>query len=355
MSVSRSLAVVVALAGCAPKPAQTIPVALLVDGDRAAVGAIEPRSVAGLELAPVVLPQPPSPPADSSAAVVAAARASYAKGDFDACRAALAKVDVTALLATGDRTTAARALTVDGACAWGATDRSAAKAIAERLASFGLALPEIAVSPDVEHVFGDAIAAAGKAQRTQLAISGVAGARLSIDGRVAVCALPCSIDLAPGDHVLAGEADGYQPASRSVRIPDVKQIAIAQQAAPADLAATQWRARVGRGLPPADVTGATLIGKLAKQSRVAYVQGDTRLTGSLIVDGKLAATATRDRGMGAALVRELAYDGGVLQRPKLWQKPWFWIAVSAGVAVVAGTIIAITYQRPIHTDLGFAR
>ena len=53
-----------------------------------------------------------------------------------------------------------------------------------------------------------------------LSIDGVSGARLVVDGRDAGCAVPCTIDLRPGDHVVAVTADGYLPASKQIRVPD---------------------------------------------------------------------------------------------------------------------------------------
>ena len=350
--IARHLVVLLLAAGCAPRPLHTIPVGLLIAGDAAAVGNLPKTAVEGLELTIVAMPPPAPVAADPNAAAITRARAAYARGDFDLCHAELAGVDVTRLLAAHERTLAARTLMVDAACAWGAMDRGSAQTLAARMASYGLALPEIAVSPDVERVIGEAVTTSGAAKRTPLAVTGEPGARLSVDGREAGCALPCTIDLAPGDHVLAVDADGYQPAVKVVRAPQATT-AIPQQAASTELAAQQWGARIGRGLPATDPVGARLIGTLASGSRVAFVDGDTRLTGALVVDGKLVASATRDRGEGAALVRELAYDGGLLKRPALWQRPWFWIAVSGAAVAIGSTIIAITYQRPIKTSVGF--
>ena len=96
------LAIAIA-AACATTPKHPIPVAVLVDGDPGAVGTLPVHAVAGLELRAIELPASPAAPGDDSAATVAAARAAYAKGDFDACRDALAHVDVVARLAAGDR------------------------------------------------------------------------------------------------------------------------------------------------------------------------------------------------------------------------------------------------------------
>jgi len=336
-------------AGCAAKPQHTIPIALLVDGDRASLGALSANAVSGLELHEIELPKPRPAAPDPSNAAIAQARSHYATGDFDACRAVLANVDHVRLLAARERGLVARALVLDTACAWGGLDKSAAHASAAQLASFSLAMPELAVSPDVERVIGQAVATAGKAPRSPLFVRGVVGARLLIDGVEAGCTLPCTIDVTPGDHVIAVEADGYEPTAQRLRAPDAHDVTIKQQPANPDLAARQWRARVGRGQPSTDAIGAALVGKLAKQRRVAYLHGDQRLTGALVVDGKLVATANRPPHEGDALVRELAYDGGILHRPALWEKPWFWIGATAATIVIAGAVVWLVYEPDKHT------
>nr|HEX4313545.1 PEGA domain-containing protein [Kofleriaceae bacterium] len=346
-----ALAAAVACApGCAATPRHAIPIAVVVDGDRAAVGAL-PR-VGGLELHEVALPEPPAQPADTAAPALVRARGAYQSGDLDACRRELAAVDVAAALARGDRDTAATALALDAGCAWANRAPADARADAARLASLGLALPAGLVPPDVEAVIGDAITGAGSAARVPLAIAGAAGARASVDGNPPACAVPCTLALAPGEHVVAVDTDGFVPAAQTVRLPDIAAVQLAQQPAPAALAAQQWRARVARGQPAADATGATLLARFASAPRVVYLHGDARVAGELVVDGKLVASIDRERGDTADAVRELAYDGGVLHRPAVWQRPWFWIAV-AGVAVVAaGTIVAVTYTPSIRTSVG---
>ncbi len=339
------------LGACAPTPKHPIRVAVLIEADPAAVGELAPRSVAGLELRTIELPAPPAAPIDVTAPIVTRARAAYASGDFDACRSELAKVNVVQLLVAENRALASRAITLEAACAWGALAKADARTAAARLASLGLELPTTAVAPDVEQLIGTAVATAGKESRHQLTIQGETGARLAIDGRPAGCTLPCTLDVSSGDHVLAVDADGFMPASRLVRTPDTTQVTLAQQPASAQLAAQQWRARIGRGLPGTDSVGVSLIAKLAGEQRIAVLRGGTRLEGSLVVDGVLRAQAVRDRGQGPTLVRELAYDGSVLQRPAVWQRPWFWIAMSGAAVVIAGAIVWATYEPEIHTGL----
>jgi len=341
-----------ALGACAPTPKHPLAVALLVEGDAAAVGEVAPGAVSGLELRALALPAPAPPPESDAAAQITRARSAYAQGDHDACRAELARVDLVRVLAAGERGLAARAVTLEAACAYGARRPADAQAAAAHLATLGLALPEAAVAIEVEAMIGKAIAAAGAQPRRPLAVAGEAGARLAVDGRAAGCALPCTVDLPAGDHVLAVEADGFEPAARLVRVPDTRTVALAQAPASPELAARQWRARLGRGLPAADPVGVALIARLAREPRVVLLQGGARVDGALIVGGALAASGTGRRGEAPALVRELAYDGRLLRRPPLWARPWFWIAASGATLLAAGTVIAVTYEPEVRTRVG---
>jgi len=351
--LARPLSLLV-VAACAATPAHPVPVAVLVDGDRAALGALAPTAVTGLELQQVELPAPAPLAGDESSAILARARGAYAHGDHAMCRGELAKVDLAKLLATANRALAARALTLEAACAYQALAKADARAAAARLASFGLELPDTAVAPDAEQLIGDAIVAAGKAKRSALAITGTTGARFTVDGRPGGCAIPCTIDLPPGDHVIALDADGFAPAWRVVRTPDETQVAIAQQPAPRELAAKQWRDRLGRGLPATDAIGVALLAKIALVPRVALVHGGgSQLTGALVVDGVLRARGERPRGESPQLLRELAFDAGLLPRPPLWRRPAFWIATSAATLIVSAVVVAAIYEPEVKTMVHF--
>lgn len=342
------IALAVAGTACAATPAHPIPIAIIVEGDSS------PGPLPAVDgLAPHALVMPPAPAVvpDDSAAFLVRARKAYARGDFDACRGELAHIDVVHALASGARDVAGRALAFDAACAWGAQAGQAARGIAARLASFGLSVPDAAIAPDIEAVISDAIVAVGNARPRPVAVRGEPGARLAVDGKPPACALPCTVDLVPGDHVLAVSADGFTDAVREVRVPDTASLVIEQSGAPPALAAVQWRARAGRGLPSTDAIGARLIAQLGGERRIAIVHAGDPLTGALVVDGTLAATATAHRGDDAGLVRELAYDAGVLPRPTVFQRPWFWIAVSGVALGIAGAIVAVTYHPPVHTSV----
>jgi hypothetical protein len=348
-----ALAAAAALGACGSAPKHAIAVAVLVEGDAAAVGAVAPDAVPGLELRALALPAPAPAPANAAAALVTRARSAYAQGDHDACRAELARVELVRVLAAGDRNLAARAVTLEAACAYGARRPADAQAASTRLAALGLALPEAAVAIEVEAMIGKAIAAVGRGPRHGLAVTGEAGARLAVDGRPAGCALPCTIDLPAGDHVLAADADGFEPAARLVRVPDTRTVALEQVPASPELAARQWRARLGRGLSPTDPTGVALIARLARSPRVVLLRGGERVDGALVVDGALAASGARRRGEAPALVRELAYDARVLRRPPVWARPWFWIAASGATLLAAAAVVAVTYEPDVRTRVGF--
>ena len=153
--------------------------------------------------------------------------------------------------------------------------------------------------------------------------------------------------------MVALDADGFAPTWQVVRTPDTRDVQLAQQPAPRELAAKQWRDRLGRGLPATDATGIALLARIALVPRVALVHGGTQLTGALVVDGALRARGERARGESPQLVRELAYDAGVLRRPALWRRPAFWIATSAATLIVSGIVIATMYQPETKTMVHF--
>ncbi|MBA2538198.1 MAG: hypothetical protein H0V17_01060 [Deltaproteobacteria bacterium] len=340
------VALLATLAACAPMPKHPIAVAVIVEGERDS--ALPEASVAGLALHPISLAPEPAATNDGAAAALAKARSAYATGNHDACRTEIAKLDVPQLLAAGNRAAAARALALDTACAYQGLAQDDAVRAAARLAAFALDLPADAVAREAEELIIAAIGKASAAARARLQVTGELGARVAVDGNPAMCVVPCPLDLAPGDHVIAVEADAFEPAWKLVRVPDVATVAMAQQKATAVRASSQWRARIGRGLPATDDTGATLLALAAREPRIAYLHAGR---GTLIVDGKLRASGSDTDA--PRLMRELAYDGGLLQRPKVWQRPWFWIAVTGITAVAAGAVIYVTYEPEIQTMVTF--
>jgi hypothetical protein len=321
---------------------------MLVDGEPVTLA---PTAVAGLEVQPLALPAPGVPPVDTSAPIIASARKAYGRGDWATCLSEIRRVDLVNLLASEHRDLAARALTFEIACHFEGS-KADAQASATRFASLGLDVPGDFLPIEVEQLMTTTITRT-ETKLHPLAVAGELGARLSVDGRAAACTLPCTIDLPAGDHVLAVTADGFAPASRMVRVPGEPRATLAQQPASVELAGQQLRARLARGLPATDATGVSLLARLAGQPNVAIVHADKRLHGALIVDGVLRAHADRDRDDAPALMRELAYDAHVLQRPRVWQRPWFWIAVTGATLAVSGAVVYFTYTPDTRTKVGF--
>ncbi|HEX4454954.1 MAG TPA: PEGA domain-containing protein [Kofleriaceae bacterium] len=333
---------------CTARAAHPIPIAVLELGD-----ALDRAALHSDGLAPYAVSPPRAvPPVDRTGDALGRARAAYVGGDFDACADALSGIAVDDLLAHADRDRASRVLVLSVACALGARNVADASADAATLASYGLEAHE-SIAPDAEALIGQAIEAQGHAAHSTIAIDGVAGAHVMIDGRADRCIAPCRVELSAGRHAIAATADGYAPAHDIVRVPDEARVELAQAPASAQLAATQWRSRVDAGLPPGDAIGAALVARFVPDRRVAIVRAGSRLDGDLVVDGLRVAVHEAPRGDVPDLLRELAYDGGVLRRPAVWQRPWFWIAVSGAAVAIAAAIVAVTYQRPIDTSVGF--
>lgn len=357
-----ALVVVAVTAACATAPPRPrLGVGVVVTGTAVArdrtLAAAATVDLDGLALAPVALPVAPSaPPPSSSVLAVATARAAYLeRGDFETCTAALREVEVPELLAAGARELAARVLVWRTACAFGRLAPAEAADHAAALAGFGLALPDDAgaVTPDVEAILVAALDRAGAAARLTVEVDGRAGARLTIDGRPAECALPCTVALAPGDHVVAVTADGAAPAWRVIRVPVAGPVTIPQAPAAPALALAQWRARAGRGLPLDDAAGLALLAQGAGVRRLLYLGAGERLRGALVVDGLVKARGARAPGEVAALVHDLTTRGGLVPAPPLWRRPRFWGALGVAAAAAAAITAAIVLEPDVRTEVGF--
>jgi hypothetical protein len=345
--------------GCGGRARPPVGVTVVVDGADAAAARsrLERARIDGLVLRPIAAPAPPPPAPDPVGDALALAwKAYYAEEpSFDACRAAVDAIDIPALLGAGKRELAARVLVWRTACAWAALDRAGAGVHAAQLASFGLELPSDArvVTPDVEQLLGRAIADAGRTARVPLRVEGPRGARLVVDGKPAGCALPCTTDAVPGDHVVAAIADGLTPAWRVARVPADGAVTLTAAPASPELAAAQWQARRERGFPAADDAGLALLARAAGDARVAYVAAGARVSGGFVVDGAVKARVTRADGDVVGLVRDLAIRGDVLPAPPLYKQPRFWIATAAVAVIAASVTAAIVFQPGIRTELGW--
>ncbi len=241
-----------------------------------------------------------------------------------------------------------RAVTLEAACAYGARRTADAQAAATRLAALGLALPEAAVALEVEAMIGKAIAAVGAGPRHSLAVTGEAGARLAVDGRPASCALPCTVDLPAGDHVLAVEADGFEPAARLVRVLDSSAAAAAQPAGPAG-ARGPPAPRAARRRPVAHRSDRRRCSRGSPASRASC---SSRRRARRRRHGRraaLAATGAGRRGEAPALVRELAYDARAAPPAAVGAAVVLDRRHRRDAALVGGAAVAVTYEPEVRT------
>jgi hypothetical protein len=348
-----------AVVACGAPSRPPVGLTVVVDGAAAdtARADVTRDGLSGFAVRTVELPRSlDAEPPDPIAPVIAAARVAYQdRGDFAACRAAIDPIDVPSLLAAGRREQAARVLVWRAACAWSGLARADATAAADQLGQFGLELPGDtgAVIQDVENALIDAVKRAAKAERVALRIAGTDG-RVILDGKPTGCTLPCTLDVARGDHVVAVEADGSAPAWKLVRAPAAGAIEIPLVRASPTEAGAQWRSRIGRGLPAADDIGLRLIARAAGDVRVAYVDaGRTSVRGALVVDGAVKARGTRDDGDVAGLLGDLTVRGGLVEPVPLVRQPRFWIVLTLGVATAAAITTLLVFEPQTNTGVEF--
>lgn len=297
---------------------------------------------------------------------LAAAREAYVNAEFDACLALLRDdAPLHGELAAGRRRTAARWLFWRTACRVGAADPSAAED-ARRFAALGLEVPaDVATaSPEVERAIGEALDATAATPAVPLAITSTPGASVAIDGLPPGCQTPCTVQLPPGDHVIAWSAPGSVPTWRVVRAGGDSRADVVLDDASPELAARQWAAQfVGRGGhdSPASVR---LLARATRARRLALLLVDrehagARLAGVLTIDGAIAARAERlvpgALGDGAwPLLRELLVAGGAVQAaPSVVESPWFWIGIALGVGAAATVAALVAVDPGTRTTVGF--
>lgn len=277
---------------------------------------------------------------------LAAARKAYVGAAFAECLKQLeGDAAASELLAAGERLLAARLLAWRTACHTGANQPQPARAAAEALAGFQLALPEDvgSMTPDVETLLARTISQVSAAPLRKVRVESTpSGAAVELDGRPAACTTPCSVDVLAGTHVLRLSADGYTPAWRVVA--DAALPAVTLEAASPELAATQWRARLQRGDAFDSEVSVRLLSSALRAPRLAVVASDAlapkTLRGALAIDGVLTTRAERE-GDVEGLVRDLLVRGKVVEEaPPLYKRWPFWVAVGAA-AVAAGATTAI--------------
>lgn len=277
---------------------------------------------------------------------LAAARKAYVSAGFAECLKQLEGDAAAAeLLSSGERLLAARLLAWRTACHTGANQPQPARAAAEALAAFQLALPEDvgSMTPDVEALLARTISSVSATPMRKVRVESTpSGASVEVDGRPAACTTPCTVDVLAGAHVVRLSVDGYTPAWKLVA--EEAPPAFTLEAASPELAATQWRARLQHGDAFDSEASVKLLSSALRAPRMAVVTSEAAapktLRGALTIDGVLTTRAERE-GDAEGLMRDLLVRGKVVEEaPPLYQRWPFWLAVGVA-AVAAGTTTAI--------------
>jgi hypothetical protein len=314
------------------------------------------------------LPHAPAPAADRSS-LVPAARQKYVNGDFAGCLESLNSDGlIPELLAAGRRELAARVLFWRVACRVGSGALPAATDEALHFASLGLEVPADAAeaTPEVESLLGRALKeAAGRHKLTLEVDTPPVRAGISLDGRRGACVTPCSLEVLPGEHVIALDAEGYLPVMRTVAVKERTQVKLEVTTAPPEVAAEQWSARYGSSPWLYSEPSTRLLARAIAARRLVLINaegaGELRLRGSLATDGTVSAQAERAARRGTLdvearrLLRDLLVSGKVFEPAKpIYKRAVFWVPLVLAVsAAVISASIASSLAPNIHTRVGF--
>ncbi|HEY1586242.1 MAG TPA: PEGA domain-containing protein [Polyangia bacterium] len=321
-----------------------------------------------VELAIGHLPQATAPKTDGSLPL-SSARQKYVNGDFAGCLQSLsADALVPELLAAGRRELAARVLFWRVACRVGSGALPAATDEAREFAALGLEVPADAAeaTPEVESLLGRATKEAAAAHKLTLAVDAPPlRAGLSLDGRSGACVTPCALEVLPGEHLIALDADGYLPLARQVSVHESTQVKLNATPAPPEVAAAQWSARYGGSTWLYSEPSTRLLARAVAARRLVLVNvegtGELRLRGTLATDGTVRAQAERTARAGSLdaesrrLLRDLLVSGKVFEPAKpIYKRAAFWVPLALAVsAAVISASIAATLAPNIHTRVGF--
>jgi hypothetical protein len=316
------------------------------------------------------LPQPPESSPDR-ASLLPAARESYVNGDFAGCLKPLDTEGLVAeLLSARRRELAARVLFWRVACRVGAGQMLEATDQARQLATLGLEVPADAAeaTPEVESLVGRAIKeTAGRPKQALSVDAPPLRASVSLDGRAGACVTPCSLEVAPGEHFVALDADGYLPMTRKVKVLAATQVSLEATPAPPEVAAAQWSARYGGSPWLYSEPSTHLLAQAIAARRLVLIHaegtGELHLRGTLACDGKISAQAERAIHPPAnnldaesrRLLRDLLVSGKIFEPSKpIYKRAAFWVPLVLAVsAAVISASIAASLTPNIHTRVGF--
>jgi hypothetical protein len=314
------------------------------------------------------LPKAPAAAPDR-ASLLPAARQAYVNGDFAGCLSSVSGDGLVAeLLAAGRRELVARILFWRVACRVGSGAMAAAADEARRFAAFGLEVPADAAqaTPEVEALLGRALKeAAGLGKLTIEVDAPPLRAGVALDGRSGACVTPCSLDVLPGEHLIALDAEGYLPVARLVAVKQRTQVKLEATPAPPEVAFAQWSARYGGSPWLYSEPSTRLLARAFAARRLVLVNaegtGELRLRGTLATDGVVSAQAERVARSAnldtesRRVLRDLLVSGKVFEPAKpIYKRAVFWVPLALAVsAAVISASIAAALSPTVHTRVGF--
>jgi hypothetical protein len=369
-------------AGCGAARPPPPAVALVVRGEPSArIEAAATKADLGVELRVAHAPRDarlaPGAGVRPTAAEVeerlALARADYVSGELARVRSCAERLGdpelVWSSLARRARGTAARVLIWRIACTSIARHDDAVDA-ARTFAALDLELPaEVEAIPVEAHrILTGALHDAEATPKRELAVHATGserplpGAQVTVDGRSA-CSTECVASVAPGDHLVQVEKDGWTPSSRTVRVAgDAKRtdVAFALGAAAPDVASAQWASRYGSTRERADANESiALLAQALRARRFVYLETDPlgsgiRIRGALAVDGKIEARDEKQGDVDGAsrdVLRELLVKGGIVESKSVFKKPLFWILVGTAAIASSAATAYILYDPGTRTEV----
>jgi hypothetical protein len=275
---------------------------------------------------------------------------------------------VAELLAAGRRELLARVLFWRVACRVGSGALAAASDESRQFAAFGLEVPADAAqaTPEVEALLGRALKEAAATRKVTIEVEAPPlRAGVSLDGRSGACVTPCALDLLPGDHMIALDAEGYLPIARLVAVKQPTRVKLEATPAPPEVASAQWSARYGSSPWLYSEPSTRLLARAIAARRLVLINaegtGELRLRGTLASDGVVSAQAervARPANLDAEsrrLLRDLLVSGKVFEPAKpIYKRAAFWVPLVLAVsAAVISASIAATLSPNIHTRVGF--
>jgi hypothetical protein len=309
------------------------------------------------------LPRAAGAAADRSS-LAPAARRQYVDGDFAGCLKTLGDALVPALLAEGKRELLARLLFWRVACRVGSGALPAATEEARQFAALGLEIPADAAqaTPEVESLLVGALKEPVRKVTLQVDAPPLR-AGVSLDGRPGACVTPCTLEVLPGEHLVALDAEGYLPVTRLVSVKERAQVKLEATPAPPEVAAAQWSAHYGGSPWLYSEPSTRLLARAIAARRLVLVnvEDNLRLRGTLAIDGAVSAhaeRAARSANLDAEsrrLLRDLLVSGKIFEPAKpIYKRAAFWVPLTLAVsAAIIATSIAVVLAPNVHTRVGF--